>query len=204
MRLWRGLIISLMVALGGCAGPRYWHEAPRPGVAGELEGRWEGLVRNGSMQYRTAFGLMPRVQVRCAVYRDLLRLQVAGERVEGTLGRQGQVRFSALLDAEGRFSVALPVEGDTWVWGGVPLWGDRSPLLLIGGQLDGQSGIGEGWLNLSPQEPRLGCSGHFEVSRNGGPPPEDAYGAPFEIRYWIDEAQRWHHPYPWVRPWPRW
>jgi hypothetical protein len=200
---WRMILSALVLVLSGCAGPQYWHEPPQPAADAGLQGQWQGLMRSSSVQHYTGVGLTPRVRVRCPQYRDLIRFEVSGQRLDGGLGREPVVRFSTTLDAEGRFSVALPVQGDTWIWGGVLLPGieDRSPLLVLQGQLDGSRGTGRGWLSVSPNEPRLGCSGHFEVSRNGGAPPDDAYGRPFEIRYWIDEVRTdrrmlWPH-------WPR-
>jgi len=189
---WRISAIGLTLLLSGCAGPLYWHEPPQPAADQRLEGSWQGLVRNGSLQHYARVGLTPAVRVRCAQYRDLIRLQVDGNgQVEGTLGRSAVVRFTTTLDRDGRFAVALPVEGDTWIWGGVMLWGtEHAPLLVLQGQLDGRSGLGQGWLNVSPNEPRLGCAGRFEVSRNAQALPQDVYGAPFEIRYWIDEVER--------------
>lgn len=201
MPIGRGILIAMALVLAGCAGPLYWHEPPQPAADGTLQGEWQGLLRNSSQQHYTSVGLATRVRVRCPWYRDLIRLRITEDgQLHGSLGRTSVVNFSTAVDANGRFAVSLPVQGNTWIWGGVMLWGDdRSPLLVLQGQLDAASGLGKGWLNVSPGEPRLGCSGRFEVARNAPPPPAEIYGSAFEIRYWIDEAERRPHGVLWRR-----
>ncbi|KEA64807.1 hypothetical protein ADIMK_1260 [Marinobacterium lacunae] len=178
----------LLVTLGGlfgCAGPQYWHEPPGAAQSSAESEVWQGIARNTTVRYISVSPLT-QVSVRCASYEDLIRLERKGSTLDVQLGRDPVLDLNIPVGQDGRFSTVVPVEGDTWVYGGVMLI-DESPVLHLWGQLDDDSGIGVGRINVSPGDERLGCPGRFQVSRNGGPPAESELGSPFRVQYWIDE-----------------
>jgi len=181
------LTLVLAAVLAGCAGPSYWHEPPGPADA-EPE-TWQGLMRSSVLRYYSYTRFATPVTISCAGYTDLIRLERRGDRLEAALGREPVLELSMQIDADGRFSAVVPVEGDTWVYGGVMIF-DKQPVLHLWGQLDEVSGLGEGRLNVSPGDERLGCPGRFMISRNGGVPPAEEFGAPFRVKYWINEVHR--------------
>lgn len=185
-------VASLLLA--GCAGPSYWHEPPAPSVGVEGADLWQGLVRNGPLYHYARDGVMKRISVRCASYTDLVSLTRNGDSVEVSLGSDPVMEFETGIDADGRFSLVQPVSGDTWVYGGVMLF-DRSPELHLWGQLDEVTGLGEGRVNVSPGDERLGCLGYFQVSRNGGAPDEAERGKAFKVQYWIDAVDSADDPF---------
>lgn len=185
-------IASLLLA--GCAGPSYWHEPPAPSAGAEGADLWQGLVRNGPLHYYARDGLRNLISVSCASYTDLVSLTRKGDRVEVSLGSDPAMEFETGIDTDGRFSLVQPVSGDFWVYGGVMLF-DRSPELHFWGQLDEVTGLGKGRVNVSPGDERLGCIGYFQVSRNGGAPDEAERGKAFEVKYWIDEVDRFDNPW---------
>ncbi|SEG86213.1 hypothetical protein [Marinobacterium lutimaris] len=182
------------ILLAGCAGPSYWHEPPAAASGSGEPDIWQGLVRNGTLHYFSRDRLMHAISVRCASYTDLVSLTREGDRVEISLGSDPALEFDTGIDADGRFSLVQPVEGDTWVYGGVMLF-DDAPELHLWGQLDEVTGLGEGRVNVSPGDERLGCVGYFQVSRNGGSPDESERGSAFKVRYWIDEVDSFDNPW---------
>ncbi|WP_432696558.1 hypothetical protein ACQUQP_18785 [Marinobacterium sp. YM272] len=180
--------------LTGCAGPSYWHEPPEASAGPQQADTWQGLVRNGPLHYYGRDRLMRPISVRCAAYTDLVSLTRNGDRLEVSLGSDPALAFETGIDADGRFSRVQPVQGDTWVYGGVMLL-DTSPMMHVWGQLDETTGLGTGRVNVSPGDERLGCVGYFEVSRNSAAPDEAERGDAFKIRYWIDEVDRFDEPW---------
>ncbi|TCK05664.1 hypothetical protein [Marinobacterium mangrovicola] len=180
--------------LAGCAGPSYWHEPPAAAAEAGKDNIWQGLVRNGSLHYYARDRLRNLISVNCAGYTDLVSLTQTEDRVEISLGSDPAMEFETGIDTDGRFSLVQPVDGDTWVYGGVMLF-DESPELHLWGQLDGVTGLGEGRVNVSPGDERLGCVGYFQVSRNGGAPDEEKRGNAFKIKYWIDEVDSFDNPW---------
>ncbi|MBV1789824.1 hypothetical protein KQ940_17345 [Marinobacterium sp. D7] len=185
--MFRTLFLTLsLLGMAGCAGPSYWHEPPGPTTANTESDIWQGMMRSGARYYYTSTSLMSPVSVHCVGYADLIRFEREGSRLRAMLGQKVLLDLNLVLDADGRFSTVVPVTGDTWVYGGVMLLDDE-PVLHLWGRLDQNTGLGEGRINVSPGDERLGCPGRFLVSRNGGPPPASEMGAPFKVQYWIDE-----------------
>ncbi len=189
------LTLSLAAVLTtGCAGPAYWHEPPAASASPDKADIWQGLVRNGPIHYYSRDRLMRPISVRCAAYTDLVSLTRDGDTVEIRLGTDPVMEYETRIDADGRFSIVQPVEGDTWVYGGVMLF-DESPELHFWGKLDDSTGLGEGRVNVSPGDERLGCVGYFQVSRNGGAPDAEERGSAFKVKYWIDEIDSFDNPW---------
>ncbi|GGC05883.1 hypothetical protein GCM10011352_35110 [Marinobacterium zhoushanense] len=189
----RTTFLTLSLALlAGCAGPSYWHEPPAPASTDAEVEVWQGLMRSGALRrYSVAHPISP-VVISCANYTDLIRFERQGDELRAMLGRDPLLDLGLDVDADGRFSTLVPVRGDTWVFGGVMQFNEE-PVLRLSGRLDPVSGLGEGRINVSPGDERLGCSGRFMVSRNGTPPLKSEYGRPFKIQYWIDEREP-HEP----------
>lgn len=182
--------LLMLPLLTACAADRYWYEPPPPAQQSTLSsnGTWQGLVRD-DYSYRLGFGaLTGRVSIRCADYQDQIRLDVAGGEIEAVIGSNSAVRFTTPIGPDGRFEHRMPVQGDTWVYGGVGIYHEE-PTLSISGDLDPHSGIGQGTIAVTPgPREHLGCYGHFQVSRNAGPPRQEQPIKPFRIKYWIDEV----------------
>lgn len=182
----RPVLLFCLMALAGCAGPTYWHEPPGP--AGDAPELWQGVLRSSALRYIAFTPLNMPVSVRCAGYQDLISLTREGDRLSVKVGVAGDPELELTLDAEGHFSTVVPIAADTWVYGGVMLF-EEEPVLHLWGQLDRTTGLGQGRVNVSPGDERLGCPGRFQVSRNGGMPPRDRIDSPFKAQYWIDELE---------------
>lgn len=176
--------------LTACATNRYWYESPPVGLQASptLAGDWQGLARHDYVQ-RFSFGtLAGHVSIRCARYQDIIRLDVEGGQIEAALGSSPTYRFTTTISPGGQFSHQMPVQGDTWIYGGVGIYSNE-PTLTVSGTLDPYSGIGHGTIAATPGEnERLGCYGRFQVSRNAGPPRPSEQGEPFKIQYWINRV----------------
>ncbi|GGO88661.1 hypothetical protein GCM10011348_44640 [Marinobacterium nitratireducens] len=188
-RLATGLMMALPL-LTACATDRYWYQPPAGSASSGTDGTWQGLIREDFSQRISHSAVAGAVGVRCARFQDLITLEVSAGRLDVTLGRSSVVRFDTGLDAGGRFSQQLPVQGDTWIYGGVGIYRNE-PTLTIWGQLDPSTGTGSGHLSVTPGEnQRIGCYASFRVSQNAGAPTPDKLGAPFKVQYWIDELDK--------------
>lgn len=184
-----GLVVTV-AALSGCSTPHYWYQplSPEQLTKPGLDGTWQGLARQDYNQRYSYSALAGHVSIRCAAYQDLVKLQVQGGEINGSLGTRPVYSFKTPISASGEFSYQIPVKGDTWVYGGVGIY-DTSPVLKLRGRLDPQTGIGKGEIAVTPAHQTLGCYGHFEVSRNAGAPKPESLTQPFKVQYWIDRVE---------------
>lgn len=183
-----------VLVLTGCAGPAYWHEPPGSSGSTAQVDRWLGLARNGPLRHYSHDNLRQPIVVRCASYADRISLTRDGEVLQVSLGTDPVLQFDTHIDESGRFSRVQPVSGDTWIYGGVMIF-DETPELHFWGQLNEDTGLGAGRINVSPGDERYGCTGYFQVSRNSMEPDEEARGQPFRVRYWIEEVDRSDDPW---------
>lgn len=183
-------LILTVALLTGCASPSYWYEPPPQDQLGlmTLGGEWQGLARHAYSHKVTSAGISGPVEINCARYQDLISLEVRNGQIEGALGRAPVFTFSTPVNASGEFSYQMPVQGDTWIYGGVGIY-NNEPQLKIWGKLDSSRGVGTGQIAVTPKNVTLGCHGRFQVSRNSGAPSADRLGAPFKIKYWINRAE---------------
>ncbi|NVK43439.1 MAG: hypothetical protein HWE39_19520 [Oceanospirillaceae bacterium] len=192
VRLLTGALLALPIITACSTTPKYWYEPPPPDRQSPTgtDGTWQGLLRQ-DFSGRVFHGAVSGpVSVRCARYRDLVTLAVSGGKMAVSLGQAPILEFDASIGPGGHFRQQLPVQGDTWIYGGVGIYSNK-PTLTLWGQLDPVSGTGIGHLSITPGEDMtIGCYGTFHVSQNAGAPPEEEIGESFKIRYWIDELDK--------------
>jgi len=184
-------LLLLLPLLSACATDRYWYEPPPADQApATVAGTWQGLIRHDFSQ-RVYYGAVAGgVGVRCARYQDLVTLDASGGNLEVQIGRSSTIKFSTAIGASGEFRQQLPVQGDTWIYGGIGIYSNE-PTLTVWGRLDPITGTGTGHLSVTPgPKERIGCYATFHVSRNAGPPPPEQLGEPFMIRYWMDQLDK--------------
>lgn len=182
-------LISVML-LSGCAGPSYWHESPDASLH-SLEGSWQGMTRSKALWSVQETSFSTAVDVSCDHFADRVSMDIHGDQVAINIGDEPSIKLKGKIHDNGVFMAQREVVGDTLVAGSVPIFSFH-PMLVVSGQLDPDTGLGQGKLLMGPENSHVGCDGGVKVAHGAQPALQSQLDESFHVKYLITPHENSH------------